>query len=519
MNAALAAIRKIQARHLAWAAALLTGLGYSAADSVRAAEQVKPALGAQSGGTYTFSTPAPQTADDPSKTGGQQGGGVSFSLPAVDQRSSGDAQRPAAAPPAFQFSAPPAAYADAAQPARGTGQASSHVTFSDIGEVPAASQEAASQEAGPMASGAAGPQRDFQFSPPRDDAGDRLFPDSRQARSGVRPVTFSPPASTPFQSSWAHFLQDEQPGDPDAAANVPETPLGEAPEETNTTIQFLRQDTILLRPGQYQFDVTFQYISNEASFAAAQINNNVLQIGDLTQRQRLLLMPLEFRIGVTPDTQFFVNVPFGWSNGEAIFQGQDEIANVGGIGDVSLGLTRQLYRADQFYPNILASVGVSAPTGNSSFATSLSTPGSSLGQGFWTTTAALTFTRTFDPVVLFGGIGYQWRFEGSFDTPTALGQVRVQPGDQAFYRFGVGFAVNPQVTFSAAFRGSYIAETYVNDVRVVGSSREPMQVRLATTIARKRKSLRGTVRTIEPFVEFGLTQSALDSVFGIGWTY
>ena len=108
----------------------------------------------------------------------------------------------------------------------------------------------------------------------------------------------------------------------------------------------------------------------------------------------------------------------------------------------------------------------------------------------------------------------------SFDIfDTALGRFAVDPGDQAFYRFGVGFAVNPKMTFSAAFRGAYVADNRVDKVRIPGSGREPMQLRLATTIVRDKKSYRNTARTVEPFVDFGLTEGAVDSIFGVGWTY
>lgn len=332
------------------------------------------------------------------------------------------------------------------------------------------------------------------------------------------PVAFSSAAEVPYAASWAYLLQDVDVNRGSSTSERDPQTLGEEPAETTDSVQFLRQDTILLRPGQYQFDLTLQYLLDEADFTMARITDlGGLQLSELNRRQRLLLMPLEFRIGVTPISQFFVNVPLGWANGEAVYFSQDEISNMGGVGDISLGFVQQLARASEYFPNLLATVAVSAPTGNSDFADSLATPGSTLGQGCWTATWALTFTKAFDPVVLFGGVGYQWRTDTTFDT--VLGRLGVDPGDQAFYRFGVGFAVNPKITFSAAFRGAYVSDNRVNEIRIPGSGREPMQMRLAATIVRDKKSRRDTIKTVEPFVDFGLTEGAIDSIFGVGWTF
>lgn len=410
--------------------------------------------------------------------------------------------------PEFAFSVPVSQ--DGWETRRRVNPASSEVVFSALAEI-SPGEHAATITDEP-------PHLNFSFTAPSMEFTER----SLLAASGdlvpVPPVAFSSAFEVPFRASWANFLQDADAGDARGTRERDSQTMGEEPEETTDSVQFLRQDTILLRPGEYQFDLTVQYLVDEAEFTVARITEaGGLQISALRRRQRLLMMPLEFRIGVTPITQFFVNAPFGWANGETVFFGQDEFSSTGGIGDINLGAVQQLTRASEYLPNLLATVAVSAPTGNSDFADSLATPGSTLGQGFWTATLALTFTKTYDPVVLFGGFGYQWRTAGTFEA--GLGRVRVEPGDQAFYRFGVGFAVNPKVTFSGAFRGAYVGDNYVDKMRIAGSGREPMQLRLATTIVRDKKSRRNTVKTVEPFVESGLTAGAVDAVLGVSCTY
>ena len=102
---------------------------------------------------------------------------------------------------------------------------------------------------------------------------------------------------------------------------------------------------------------------------------------------------------------------------------------------------------------------------------------------------------------------------------TFEGDIQVDPGKQIFYRLGAGFAVNPRVTFSAAFNASYITEDYVNGTRLPGTIREPMSVRLAATIGQAKKGKgHKSLKTVEPFVAFGLTEDANDVILGISWT-
>lgn len=294
-----------------------------------------------------------------------------------------------------------------------------------------------------------------------------------------------------------------------------EQTYGEAPEETNNELIFLRRQSTLLEPGQYQFDISFTYLLDETDFTLAQLNGNTLQIAEARRRQRVMMVPFEFRMGVSPVAQVFVNVPFGWSNGEFVFLNQDEFANRGGIGDVSAGFTRHLMQGTDCFPDVYATFAFSAPTADVDFATSLAIPGSALGQGFWTVLAGLNFIQTYDPFVVFYGAGYRHRFENTFD-----GGIRVDPGKQIFYRFGAGLAVNPRITLSAAFTGSYITEDYVNDVRLVGSIREPMAIRLAATIGRCAQNCRNnSQKTVEPFVNFGITDDAIDTAIGVSWTH
>jgi hypothetical protein len=326
----------------------------------------------------------------------------------------------------------------------------------------------------------------------------------------------STPGDEPREPARLQVRPEEQASDDelDAGDGAPES-LGEAPEEPTTPRQFLRQDSILLDPGEYQIDITFQYLIDETDFTLVESRNGLVQIGEARRRQRLMLVPVEFRLGLSPVLQAFVNVPAGWANSELAVFGRDEYSNVGGIGDISVGFTRQFIDGDEHFPDVLGTFAFSIPSGRSNLVTSLSTPGSSLGQGYWTVTGALTMIHTHDPAVIFYGFGYRHRFENTFNSG-----ITVDPGKIIFYRLGAGFAINSRVTFSAEFNGSYITEDVIEGTRVPGGIREPMQLRFAATISKDKKYQHHhrPVKTVEPFVNFGLTEEAIDSIIGISWT-
>jgi hypothetical protein len=109
--------------------------------------------------------------------------------------------------------------------------------------------------------------------------------------------------------------------------------------------------------------------------------------------------------------------------------------------------------------------------------------------------------------VFFYGVGAEHFFSRHFN------ELEFEPGNSWNYSFGVGFAVNDRVTLSTRFLGSYIEEVRIKRQRVLGSNVEPMSIRMAATISKPCN------RIVEPFVEFGITESAVESFFGITWTY
>lgn len=279
--------------------------------------------------------------------------------------------------------------------------------------------------------------------------------------------------------------------------------LGEEPDDSNN-LQFLRADTVLLDPGEMQFDYGLTYSLFDIELPSI---NSSTELEHARFRQRELLTPLEIRYGFTRRLQLFANAPFGWSNVEFSRSDLDLFENDGGFGDLTFGGTFLVRQGNQCCSDIVWTNSCTAPTGIDPFGPSPAglPQAPSLGNGTWNLASNLLFIRTYDPLVVFYGFGTRQHF-----TRDLNGQS-FRPGQEYNYNMGVGFAVNSKVTFSTRFNGAYVTEARLASQRIQGSIQEPMVVSFALTIAQCNG-------LVEPFIDFGLTDESLESRFGVIWT-
>jgi hypothetical protein len=295
-----------------------------------------------------------------------------------------------------------------------------------------------------------------------------------------------------------------QPGQ--AGQNQQEQTYGQAP--VDNSLQFLRDIDVLLKPGAWQFDTGFVYtlFVNDFPLPIPDGSGNIINVIEAETRRRLLYTPLALRYGWRKNVQLFASLPAGFSNTQISAFGLSETRNVSGIGDLTAGASIHLIKGEDQMPDLIGTIGFTAPTGR--FDTPLFglVPGSNLGQGFWALAGQGLFIHRYDPVIVFYGGGYRHLFEREFDG------VLFGPGEQINYMFGVGFSVNDRVTFSTTLQGYYITNTFINDINVRGSNLEPISMRFATTIVRN-------CRILEPFAQIGVTESAPRINVGIVITF
>lgn len=281
--------------------------------------------------------------------------------------------------------------------------------------------------------------------------------------------------------------------------------------------QFLRDTSVLLDPGEYQFEYGVSYTTNSQTTAIGiNVNDNTL-VTSLKTLTRTASVPIEFRVGCRNDTQAFVSIPFGYNLQQISIANTADSSDGIGIGDLTFGCTRVLRKPQPEKFTILGNLSASAPTGLAQLSSIQQVPGVALGSGYWTLSGGMVFIKTIDPIAAYVGLNFVNTFEST------INNLDLQPGNIFSYRFGVGYAINSRVTVSSSFNGAYISELEVGRQLLPGSAREPLTVRIAATILSKGPSLvgqsKGRRRTTEPFIAMGITDAAPDTNFGVKWTY
>lgn len=279
--------------------------------------------------------------------------------------------------------------------------------------------------------------------------------------------------------------------------------------------QFLRRNSVLLKPGRYQWEIGLQYTTNETFTPFGQLVDDTSVVANVRQVNRTFTTPIEFRLGIAEGWQGSVGVPIGWSGSETSLLGFEQTDDDFGFGDFAFSLTKVLREGNTDRATLLGLLAVTAPTSDATLASTLLEPGATLGRGFWSLTTGMTALKNYDPLVVFGSAGYLHNFEGDVEDSDDT----INAGDGFFYRLGVGFAVNSRVSLNTAFSGAFLDDIEFNDIQRGGTSREPLSIRIAATILQAERVRRENRRSVEPFLNFGLTNSAANSQFGISWTF
>ncbi|MBN1625242.1 MAG: transporter, partial [Deltaproteobacteria bacterium] len=267
-------------------------------------------------------------------------------------------------------------------------------------------------------------------------------------------------------------------------------PIGQPEDEEDIRKIFLRQSSVLLKSGEKEFELGFTYLSNQL---AATIYN---------ARFRQFQLPIAFRIGILDRLEGSVSLPLIHAKQEFSFADEYFSQKASGIGDTSMGINYEIYRETVYWPDILTSLNVRAPTGEKPDEDGLST-----GSGHWAGSFGLEFIKTSDPVVLFWGIMYIHEFPATHFLNDGI--YKVKTGETIDYNLGFGFAVNDKISLGTQVSGSYQGEIKADGNKIPGSSGETVSLRSALTYRVSRKSF------IEPSLTIGLNDETADFVIGI----
>jgi hypothetical protein len=285
-------------------------------------------------------------------------------------------------------------------------------------------------------------------------------------------------------SSVANPAQAQQPG-----------AIGQRPEDLGDIRKiFLRQNTVLLRPGQLETEAAFSY--QHTQVVSTLVN----------ARLRQFEIPLAIRAGLFGGGEGFLTASAAYLRRELGFAGTGTSDKEIGFGDVRAGLNYELSQETARWPDIIASISVGAPTGSKP-----NEQGLSLGAGTWSAVGGVQLIKTADPVALFGGFSYKHEFSARYFLGDAVHNV--DPGEAITYNFGFGFAVNGDISLSTQLTGGYQSDAKADGQKIFASSTEPASFRSALTYRYSKSTY------IEPSVTIGLDRDTPDFVLGLSWTY
>ncbi len=269
---------------------------------------------------------------------------------------------------------------------------------------------------------------------------------------------------------------------------------------------FLRGQKVLFKSGELVLEYNLAYSRDTAvnSFGVNPAN------GQPTSTPKLISSSVNtgllFRYGLADDLELDVTIPFGYSDQKQdarpfAFPDGTQIRRSEslGLGDVNGSLSYTAWPETGNMPSITFNVNAKSNTGESAtFGGTGVSQSNGLGNGFWSVGGGVSLTKTIDPVVFFGSIGYV----------ASLEEGGIDPGDQVSYSFGSGFSMNDRVSLSMALSGAVARRAKINGEEVVGSSVNINTLQLTSTI----KLSKGLF--VEPFVSFGLNKEAQDFMVG-----
>ena len=306
-----------------------------------------------------------------------------------------------------------------------------------------------------------------------------------------------------------------EPAEPTALIQpAPEAPTEEYGREDELAQAALERTLIqrgglLLGPGTVEFEISMRYFN--ASSDRISIDGftilPVLVVGDIVSeriRRDILLPSFSVRIGLPKSFQFDVRMPFGYE-AERIVTGDnmEKSRSSSGIGDLDLGISKQIARERGVLPDLLAGFRWKSTSGGDPFSPETTTSALGTGFGFHSFTGSLTGVKVRDPVVYFGGFSYTTNLA---DTK----QVgRINPGDPVGVQFGLAMALNLESSISFSWEQRFTGHTKLEGIKIPGSFLTEGTFRVGTSY------VLGPGKALDLGVGIGLTQDAPDVQFNI----
>lgn len=315
----------------------------------------------------------------------------------------------------------------------------------------------------------------------------------RGTRAQARRQTAAAPAPQPASGPAPGPAAVGGPGLPPQGAPSGSTGR-EAPQESFA----FRENTASLRANRFEAAQEFTYMRSAG----------------VLQSDRALESRTSLRYGLTSDLELGLTLPAHLTNRRTqIAPGVTLVREKRTLGDIVASLTANLWKDDLWYPGASLSASITAPTGDKPYnlAAAAFAGGNPLdpltltpSRGHWAGRLNVQFFKTVDPLILFGGFGYEQSLSAD------VGGLRIRPGARFLYNMGVSFAASEKTTLAFSVLGDISRPLRVNGRNIPDSTGERLYGRLMV-VQRLGEDL-----YLEPSLQVGLTKDTPDAIIGLG---
>jgi hypothetical protein len=285
-----------------------------------------------------------------------------------------------------------------------------------------------------------------------------------------------------------------------AATRQPQPAGALADEETTRALEraLTREGGLVLPSGTYELEPRVEYTHRGRSGLAIVDVAGQPQVAQQVERQGRIDASLGMRIGLPRNFQGELRLPYSQVRVTGATAGAlRETRNQSGLGDVEVGLTKQLWTEEQARFGLLGSVRWRIPSGQ--FRLDAPSPGS----GFHMIQGALSAVKRQDPLVFFGTLSYASVLKRSHSG------LEIDPGNPLALRLGTILAATPQTSLRGAFELSRQGMTRIGGTKVPGSDAVSgaLQFGVATLVTRRA--------LLDVQFEVGITHDAPDFRIGV----
>ncbi len=251
------------------------------------------------------------------------------------------------------------------------------------------------------------------------------------------------------------------------AATTATTRAGPAERSDNPEFSIVRENVATLSARSFEFSTGLAYTKNNS----------------LIQNDRTISAFAAGRFGILDGVELGFNVPYYYGYRYSQIGPTETVSNrAASLGDATIQLTALVSKETPVLPAVNVSVGALLPTGARPYYLG---PGYTVGgnpidplfgrqsRGEWGAFANLQFVKTYDPIVLFFGVGVEHAFSSSVQGYTIEWPLRYT------YNAGLSFVVSSTSTLGFALIGSYQGDLRVNGARARTSQSEPIVARFS----------------------------------------